>query len=330
MQIRILFAVIVNFCVLNVVAEWTGMDAVDPVQNMGEAASCYRSLKHIPPAELGVGNAGDTLLTTPKESAKYQLFQQSVGELPATFDWRDVNGTNFCTVDINQHVPHYCGGCWAIASTSALADRIKIMRQGRFPELYLASQTLLSCVPLGCAGGDPDFAYLYIRVNGIGPSSCRGFTAQGNGFVNCSAMDRCMNCDMNGTCYAISDFPKFGIEENGDVLGVDQMKREIFARGPIVCGVDAGPLFSWGFGPHRREVFSGGVNHTNVDHVVSVVGWGFDQTSNSSYWVARNSWGSYWGDFGYFKLKLGENQLGMEGTPCSWATPTYPPDLGKL
>jgi hypothetical protein len=32
------------------------------------------------------------------------------------------------------------------------------------------------------------------------------------------------------------------------------------------------------------------------------------------------SWGSYWGEMGYFRLKRNENQLGIE-TLCSWATP---------
>lgn len=30
--------------------------------------------------------------------------------------------------------------------------------------------------------------------------------------------------------------------------------------------------------------------------------------------------GSYWGEMGFFRLKRGENQLGIEGN-CAWATP---------
>ena len=32
--------------------------------------------------------------------------------LPVHFDWRDVDGTNFVTSDVNQHLPQYCGSCW--------------------------------------------------------------------------------------------------------------------------------------------------------------------------------------------------------------------------
>ena len=32
----------------------------------------------------------------------------------------------------------------------------------------------------------------------------------------------------------------------------------------------------------------------------------------------RNSWGEYWGEMGYFKIRRGLNQLGIE-SDCSWA-----------
>lgn len=51
------------------------------------------------------------------------------------FDWRNVNGTSFVTRNLNQHIPKYCGSCWAHAAVSSLGDRIKILRNAAWPDM---------------------------------------------------------------------------------------------------------------------------------------------------------------------------------------------------
>lgn len=40
-------------------------------------------------------------------------------------------------------------------------------------------------------------------------------------------------------------------------------------------------------------------------HAVKLVGWGFDEFTGTYYWIAANSWGTKWGENGFFRIKEG-------------------------
>ena len=43
--------------------------------------------------------------------------------IPEEFTWANVNGTSYITRTLNQHIPQYCGSCWAFGTLSSLNDR---------------------------------------------------------------------------------------------------------------------------------------------------------------------------------------------------------------
>lgn len=252
-------------------------------------------------------------------------------ELPNAFTWCDNNGVNYCTMSRNQHIPQYCGSCWAHGSVSALGDRIKIARKAQGIDINLSVQHILNCGGIGsCHGGSVLGPYQWLKqlseTTGSGISyetsnpylACSSESTEGlcrGGDWSCSAENVAKTCstftDDGGHCSGLSNYPNATISEYGSVSGAHQMAAEIYKRGPISCGIDAGPILKYTGGIASME-------GEGVDHVVSVVGWGVDSTTLQQYWIVRNSWGEYWGDMGYVYVEKGNNALHLE-EQCAWA-----------
>ena len=253
-----------------------------------------------------------------------------ISALPAAFDWRNVDGVNFVTVDLNQHAPVYCGSCWLHGSISSLNDRLKIARKAQFPEINLARQVVLNCgnaTAGSCDGGGDYGLYVFVNKFGLPDDTCQLYSAEEHA---CSAFRNCMNCDPPtvdaplGVCYPVQNYNRYFASQFGKMNKptVHEMKAEIFRRGPISCSIDASFVEAGKYRPGDVVTVDTPTNITagwDLDHVVSVAGWGVDETTKDEYWIVRNSWGSFWlSGKGWFKVKLGKNVIGIE-SECNWA-----------
>merc|ERR1712038_269714 len=242
---------------------------------------------------------------------------------PPSFHWGDVEGVNYLTQAKNQHIPQYCGSCWAQAATSSLSDRIKIARKAAWPDVNIAPQVLISCGPMdGCHGGDAGVANKWMADHGITDETCAIYVARGhdNG-MPCSKVSRCETCWPETGCYRPKRYFTYWVDEYGHVDGdtpAEQevaMMTEIAARGPISCGVAVTDELV----AYTGGIFEDKTNFTSINHDISVVGYG--EEGGQKFWVIRNSWGTYWGEDGYFRLARGINNIGIESGACDWAMP---------
>jgi len=248
------------------------------------------------------------------------------GGYPDAFTWCNKDGVNYCTTNLNQHIPQYCGSCWAHGSVSALQDRIKIARNAQHPDVALSVQHILNCNGGGsCHGGSLGGPYQWLmKKSKKGGPGLSYFTS--NPYMACSSESKEGFCksqdwscsDVNvaracGTfgqeCVGLDSYPNATISDHGTIRGSDAMQKEIFNRGPVACGIQANPLIDYTGGIASGFALS-------TDHVISVVGWGTDDVEGL-YWIVRNSWGEYWGEHGYVNVKFGSLSL----TQCAWAVP---------
>jgi len=124
----------------------------------------------------------------------------------------------------------------------------------------------------------------------------------------------CENCSPGKPCFAQDNYKFYHSDEYGHVTGEQNMMQEIYQRGPIACGISV---------PEALEDYTGGIfedktGDMDIVHDISVVGYGVE--NGVKYWTIRNSWGTHFGESGFFRLIRGNNNLNIE-TQCAWATP---------
>lgn len=268
-------------------------------------------------------------------------------KLPDSWSWCKDGGNKISSV-ANQG---RCGSCWAVASTSALADRYGIKYNIEAPKLSYA-WTILK---IGTANGGPNAACQCSTGGSLAQAGC-GFQSVGvvkekcypYGYISyltnqresgpvlpLDKLEDCCNDTDKSEIFTAQDNSTQNIvvlDSNGNVdVNATHMKlkAEIANNGPVAATFMVYQNFqedyypnhvqtakTWDdvgiYYPNRRGNMDGG-------HAVVITGWG--TKNGQEFWEVRNSWGT--GGIpaeqgvhrGYFKYAIVDND------PCHLGAP---------
>jgi len=228
--------------------------------------------------------------------------------IPEKWDWRDVDGVDW-TTSVKDQLQDLCGSCWAFGALGGLEAAVKLWNDIPDEDVDLSEQYLLSCSSGSCNGWYLSFALRWVKQNGMITEEC--FPYQADDTIPCES--KCS--DFREYLFGITGYTKVAKD-------VESIKEALVTYGPLPTSMTVyGDFYpDWG----------GGVYVQNSDelifgHCVTIVG--YDDTwgdEDEGYWICKNSWGTGWGEEGWFRIAYG--QCDIESGVYYLEGPNYAPD----
>jgi C1A family cysteine protease len=195
------------------------------------------------------------------------------------WDWRSVQGKSWVTPIKDQGG---CGSCVAFATVATVESAVEISRSNTKPTPDLSEADLFF------GGG----------------ASCLGWQFE-------RALDRAKNAGLaDEACWPYPDGPgpcadrASRITKIASWQTITNPKDWIATRGPLMTGMEVSSDFFW----YEKGVYTPESGDFVGNHAICVIG--YDDTQNC--WICKNSWGTGWGDSGFFKIAYGQCGIGSE------------------
>jgi hypothetical protein len=204
------------------------------------------------------------------------------GAPPVNFDLRNHYGDAPALNNIGA-----CGSQWAMSAISSV--EWLMIKEGK--KVELSAQALIDCIEdSGCGGGFANSALNFLRDSGTTREIDYPYTR------------------VDGTCQPYNVAVKITSFQNLNSYTTDQIKSYIYDNGhPTIAHMDFyTDLYSYTEGIYQHTPGSPVGSHN-----VLIIGWGYDEASDTDYWICENNWGPLWGENGYFKIKIGDSDIGV-------------------
>lgn len=220
---------------------------------------------------------------------------------PVAWDLRHANGKNFITPVKDQGG---CGSCVAFGACATVEGTLQVQEKnpGLNPNLSEAQLFYCDAAAQGrnCQNGWwPDKALAVFKATGVADDACFPYTAG------------------NQPCHRCADWASrtTKITNYHPITSANDMKQWLWKRGPLsACFTVYDDFFSYHSGVYHHV--TGGVAG---GHCVCIVGYSDVQHC----WIAKNSWGTGWGDAGFFRIGYGQCGIDAQMWAVDHVTPPH-------
>jgi len=196
---------------------------------------------------------------------------------PSEINWSGAN------CDVGPQNQGNCGSCWAFAAVGSLSARCCLHASDKG---WLSPQELVSCDTSNhaCDGGSITSPVNYmIKNNGLVPDTCFPYKA---------AKTSCPTKCVSGGDFKSAHVCKCsGSTRCSGTSGI----KSCLAKGPVTIGFQVCKSFM----SYKSGIYMCDCTNFEGGHAVLVMG---QSDSPKCHYTIRNSWGTNWGEKGYFRM----------------------------
>ena len=264
-------------------AQWVAADT--PVSNLSREEKRLRLGVEPPPEAMSVEQLEQQLRSRARDYQAEEAGSEEGISAPAAYDLRNVGGKNFITPIKNQGG---CGSCVAFGTAATVEGTFRVQRNDPNLAVDFSEAHLFYCYAAAAGrncgtGWWPVEAFNAFAGGGVVDEACFPYTAG------------------NQSCNLCNGWQNRVTKITGQTVLTSktaEMKTWISTRGPLsTCFIVYEDFFSYKSGIYKHV--SG---HNVGGHCVSIVGY----DDNQKYWICKNSWGTGWGESGFFRIAYGD------------------------